>query len=105
MDPKRFDALSRSLAGSSSRRRSLGFLGGGGLLLGLGRERALAAGTICRLQLTASVQVGSDKKHDYSGLLTLQIGDGGAIDQGGLATNDGFHFAVVGQIDDRLVGL
>ena len=65
----------------------------------------MAAGTICRVQLTASVQVGSDKKHDYSGLLTLQIGDDGAIDQGGLATNDGFHFSVVGQINDRLVGL
>jgi len=105
MDAKRFDALSRSLAKPSSRRRSIGFLGGGGLLLGLGGEHAMAAGTICRVQLTASVQVGSDKKHDYSGLLTLQIGDDGAIDQGGLATNDGFHFSVVGQITDRLVGL
>jgi hypothetical protein len=106
MDAKRFDALSRSLASPSSRRRALGFAGGGGLLLGLGRGvRAAAAPSTCQLVLTATVESGSDKKRAFSGALTLQIGDDGAIDQGALATTDGFNFTVVGQATGRLVGL
>ena len=105
-DAKRFDDLSRSLAEPSSRRRALGLFGAGGLLLGLGRERTSAASTTtCELKLSASVQIGSDKKHNYSGQLTLQIGDSGAIDKGALATNDGFNFTVVGQATGRLLGL
>src|SRR5437870_1369433 len=107
MEPDRFDALSRTLAASSSRRKTLGALGAGGLLAAVfGRVgQAEAAASTCQLKLSASVQIGSDKKGKFSGQLTLQVGSDGAIDHGALATDDGFNFNVVGQATGRLIGL
>ena len=111
MDGNRFDALSRSLAGRSSRRQTLRRLGAGGLgasLLGLAGRRGTAAQddeTTCTLTLVATVAVGPNQDDVFEGELTIVIGQDGKIDDGTFATTEGEDLAVVGQATGRALNL
>jgi hypothetical protein len=112
MDGNRFDALSRSLAGRTSRRQTLRRLGAGGLgasLLGLtGRSRTAAQGddeTTCTLAVVATIAVGPDQDDVFEGELTMVIGADGAIDDGTFETTEGEDLSVVGQATGRALNL
>jgi hypothetical protein len=121
MDPQQFDALSRTLAHSSSRRRAIARVGGAGLIAGLatalgrGRSEALpvAQDETCHLAIVATVRLGPDATErmqtDVSGELrgeiTFALGRDGAIDAGRLLLEGGPEAPVVGQATGRAVNL
>jgi hypothetical protein len=112
MDGNRFDALSRSLAETTSRRQTLRRFGAGGIgasLLGFAGLRNAAAqdneDKTCKLQLVATVAVGPDKDDVFEGELTMVISPEGAIDDGSLKTNDGDEYELVGQATGRALNL
>ena len=107
MDANRFDLLSRSFSRSLSRRGSRRGLAAGGLAAGLaalGFGRAAAAST-CSLQIRATTATGPHEGTIYTGELSIEIGDDGAIDNGSFATNDGDSHPLVGQATGRALHL
>src|SRR5918996_3085056 len=121
MDPQQFDALSRTLAHSSSRRRAIARVGGAGLLAGLatafgrGRSEALpvAQGETCRLAVVATVRLGPDATErmqtdvpgELRGEISFALGRDGAIDAGRLLLDGGPEVPVVGQATGRALNL
>ena len=121
MDPQQFDALSRTLAHSSSRRRAIGRIGGAGLIAGLatalgrGRSEALpvAQDETCHLAIVATVRLGPDATErmqtdvpgELRGEITFALGRDGAIDAGRLLLEGGPEAPVVGQATGRAVNL
>src|SRR4051794_5758514 len=108
MDANRFDALSRSLAAPSSRRRAMGSLGAGGILAALtGRSfhAAAATATSCTITVSGLLSAGPDAKGTVDGDISLSIGSDGAIDKGTLTTTDGSTLDVVGQATGRAISL
>ena len=106
MESERFDALSRSFADRSTRRKTLKMFGAGGLgaaVLGLtGGKAALAADPkTCVLDLRALVVAGAGTGKSFDGKLTLVINDDGAIDDGDLVTSGGTSHPLVGQANGR----
>jgi hypothetical protein len=121
MDPRQFDALSRTLAQGASRRQTLTRVGAAGLLAGLaaalgrGRSEALPAvqGETCRLDIVATVRLGpnatermqTDTPGELRGELDFTLDPDGAIDAGSLRLDDGPQLPVVGQATGRAINL
>jgi hypothetical protein len=121
MDPQQFDALSRTLAHSSSRRRAIARVGGAGLLAGLvaafGRDRSeavpAAQGETCRLAIVATVRLGPDATErmqtdvpgELRGEISFALGPDGAIDAGRFLLDGGPEVPVVGQATGRALNL
>jgi len=121
MDPIRFDALAKALAGGVSRRRALARFGVGGLAAGLAAAGANRAGAAlptaqaetCRLTLVASVRLGPSAgallqgttPGELRGELGFALGADGAIERGRLRLEDGTELAVVGQATGRAINL
>jgi hypothetical protein len=121
MDPQQFDALSRTLAHSSSRRRAIARVGGAGLIAGLatafgrGRSEALpvAQDETCRLAIVATVRVGPDATElmqtdvpgELRGEISFALGPDGAIDAGRFLLDGGPEVPVVGQATGRALNL
>jgi hypothetical protein len=113
MDPQQFDALSRTFAHASSRRRAITRFGAAGLLAGLadarGRDRAAARpatqGAPCRLALVATVRLGPDATErmqtevpgELRGELSFSLGPEGLLEAGRLLLDGGTEAPVVGQ--------
>jgi hypothetical protein len=116
MDNHRFDTLTKTLAKGITRRKALGQLAGGGVaaatLAAVGASRspvfaqdATSGGDICAVNFEATVTQGPSADTEYIGLLVLQVGEGGRIDNGALLTADNQATSVVGQINGRAVSL
>jgi hypothetical protein len=121
MDPQQFDALSRTFAHASSRRRAIARVGAAGLLAGLagalgrGRTEALSAaqGETCRLAIVATVRLGPDATErmqtdvpgELRGELSFTLGPDGTIDAGRLLLDGGTEAPVVGQATGHALNL
>lgn len=111
MDRHRLDGFSRSLAQRSSRRRAVRQLGAGGLIggigamLGAGTLRAQGATQTCALPIYAEVYLGPWLGMVYEGVLSLEIGEDGAIDSGIFTTLDGAVYPLVGEAEGRALDL
>jgi hypothetical protein len=106
MDAKQFDQLSKTIAARSTRRSALRRLGLGGLLggaasAGLASRAFAASDGPCVLQLSAKTAIGAHKNKSYPGVLTLAIGQDGAIDDASFDDGTGDEPAVVGQATGR----
>src|SRR5262245_20479823 len=108
MDGDRFDHLSRSFAKRTSRRRSLRYIAGGGLLaaLGLTKSEALAQDTAtCTLDLNAGVRIGptfdnrpnTEGPFELQGQLRFGIGDQGRLVDGRFRLGN-TEYDAVGQV-------
>lgn len=121
MDPQRFDALSRTVAGAVSRRQAMARIGLAGVAAGLagaisrGPARALPAAQAetCRLEIVANVRLGpsagallqGNVPGELRGALSFAPDAEGAIDQGRLRLEDGSELPAVGQITGRAINL
>ena len=121
MDPQQFDALSRTFAHASTRRRAIARVGAAGLLAGLagalgrGRAEALPAaqGETCRLAIVATVRLGPDATErmqtdvpgELRGELSFTLGPDGALDAGRLLLDGGPEAPVVGQATGHALNL
>ena len=122
MDTHRFDALSKALAGRSSRRTALRRIGGGGLAAALvtisGRSAAAQDATpaggvtsagelpagVCAIPFEATVRQGASAGQEYSGLLIVKVEDDGSL-AGDLIPHGAAPISVVGQATGRAVNL
>lgn len=112
MDDRRFDRLSKRLAGGLTRRQLVGGIGAGAAIgaLSLGAETALAAEPrICRYDFRGDLWIGPTSKDGdrkrVEGVLELAISANGAIDRGTLAVADDDPASVVGQATGRAINL
>jgi hypothetical protein len=122
MDPRQFDALSRTVAGGVSRRQALARFGAAGVLAGLigalGRDRPVhalprAQTETCRLVIVATVRLGpsadallqGEKPGELRGEISVALGADGAIDRGRLRLGGGQELPVVGQATGRAIDL
>jgi hypothetical protein len=121
MDPQQFDALSRTFAHASTRRRAIARAGAAGLLAGLagalgrGRTEAIPAaqGETCRLAIVATVRLGPDATErmqtevpgELRGELSFTLEPDGALDAGRLLLDGGPEAPVVGQAAGHALNL
>jgi hypothetical protein len=122
MDPKQFDALSRTLANGLSRRQAVTRWGVAGVLAGLaaslGRGRGEAAlltmqAETCSLDVVANVRIGpsenatlqGDVPGELRGEIAFALGPDGRIDSGQWRLAGGGELPVVGQATGRALTL
>lgn len=130
MDGRQFDALSRTLANRTSRRKALRAGGAGAALAGLfgfsrvqinaqdndlgdedfeQSETGVQPDGSCHLYFEANVRVGpssgSEETSQIAGLLTLRVGENGGIDDSNLETVNGAIYPVIGQASGRSISL
>ena len=122
MDPRQFDALSRTLANGISRRQAVTRWGAAGVLAGLaaaiGRGRGDAARVVmqaetCRLDIVANVRLGPSESTvlqgsapgELRGEIRFALGPDGSIDDGRWGLEGGGELRVVGQATGRALTL
>jgi hypothetical protein len=122
MDPRQFDALSRTLASGVSRRQAVRRWGAAGVLAGLaaavGRGRVEAARVAmqeetCSLAVVANVRIGPSAgatlqgtvPGELRGEIRFALGSEGQIDNGRLILEGGVELRAVGQATGRALTL
>jgi hypothetical protein len=118
-DGNQFDALSRGLARTPTRRNVVRRVGGGGMLavaagaVGL-RGRATAAqeaspaagkGRYCAVPFEATIRQGPSAGQHFAGLLELVVTGDGAIDDAVFTISGGKQLAAKGQANGRAINL
>src|SRR5687768_16491036 len=114
MDPKQFDALSRTLADGLSRRQAVTRWGAAGMLAGLaavvgrgrgGATRLAMQAETCSLEIVANVRIGPSAgavlqgttPGELRGEIRFALGPDGTIDEGRWRLEGGGELPVVGQ--------
>jgi hypothetical protein len=120
VDATRFDRFSRALASRMNRRRAVQALGGGtiaaattGAVTHQSVSRAQDDAGACKLDLTASVRVGTstdstlggDGPGELTGQLSFSLRSAGELTDAVLALSDGTRLDAVGQTDGRALTL